>query len=331
MNVVANGGPIIENRTVSRFAFACFAMLLAFSVLINEPNFANASTQSVDFAQGEPQSHSAQLANDGTAGGSTPESSQEKDLKGFANIRETMPIYLSQTSVNGFRMDAGSRFVVVLENGIDSSSANLGDSVSAKLAETISYAGETVIPAGSMLSGSLVFVDKARSPLRADLPGKHWLNAQGGIGIRFDKLVIRNRTISLNAVPAPKAMVNAVATTTRSRLITDKNGDITVYYGSGKYTGMELGIEGASLATGPFGLLVGPALSGIAGAASPSYAEGHPDDQKGFKVRTKGFFLGMVKGLPGGGIVTGAAEHGYDVVLVPGDKIILELKEDMNI
>lgn len=39
----------------------------------------------------------------------------------------------------------------------------------------------------------------------------------------------------------------------------------------------------------------------------------------------------MVKGLPGGGIVTGAVEHGYDVVLVPGDKIILELKEDATL
>lgn len=273
-----------------------------------------------------------------TSSASTPESAdanagveEEKELKGFATIKDVMPLYVSQTSAKDFRIDAGSRFVVALESGIDSATANLGDSVSAKVAEAFTYAGETVIPAGATLSGSIVSVDKARSTLKSDLPGKHWLNAQGGIGIRFDKLTVQGRSFTMNAVPAPKAMVAAVATTTRSRLVTDKNGDITVYYGSGKYTGLTLGIEGASLATGPFGLLVGPALSGIAGAASPSYAEGHPEEQKGFKVRTKGFFIGMVKGLPGGGIVTGAVEHGYEVRLVPGDKVVLELKEDMNL
>lgn len=262
---------------------------------------------------------------------STSEASVEKDLKGYATVSDTMPMYLSQISANGFRMDAGSRFVVVLETGISSSTANIGDLVTAKLAQSISYAGETIAHAGSPLTGSIFMVDKSRSTLKSDLPGKHWLNAQGGLGIRFDKLTAGKRTFTLNAVPAAKAMVSAVATPTRSRLITDKNGDITVYYGSGKYAGLALGIEGASLATGPFGLLIGPALSGIAGAASPSYAVGHPDDTKGFKERTKGFLAGMVKGLPGGGIVTGAVEHGYDVVLVPGDKIILELKEDATL
>ena len=254
--------------------------------------------------------------------------SAERSIKGFASITDGMPMYLSQVSAASFRMDAGSRFVAVLETGISSSTANLGDPVSAKTATPIYYDGKIVIPAGSTLHGTIFLVDKSRSPLKSDLPGKHWLNAQGALGLRFDKLVIGHKSFPLNATPAAKAVVNAVASTTRSRLVTDKNGDITVYYGAGKYGAMEVAIEGGSLATGPFGLIVGPALSGIAGAASPSYAFGHPEEQKGFKERTKGFFVGMVKGLPGGGIVTGAAEHGYDVALVPGDKVILELKED---
>lgn len=295
-----------------------FNLLLVLSVFC--ASFASPSLAAVS---GDPPSPESQS--------SPSDSSIERDLKGFATVTDTMPMYLSQISANGFRMDAGSRFVVILETGISSSTANIGDLVTAKLAAPISYAGETVAQAGSPLTGTIFLVDKSRNTLKSDLPGKHWLNAQGGLGIRFDKLTAGKRTFTLNAIPAAKAMVSAVATPTRSRLVTDKNGDITVYYGSGKYAGLALGIEGASIATGPFGLLIGPALSGIAGAASPSYAVGHPYDTKGFKERTKGFLAGMVKGLPGGGIVTGAVEHGYDVVLVPGDKIILELKEDATL
>ena len=254
----------------------------------------------------------------------------EDELKGYTTISDALPLYISENGPRMFRIGTGSRFVVTCETGISSDTANIGDPISVRLAHSVTYAGETVMPIGTILEGTVSLVDRSRHPLRADLPGKHWLNAQGALGLNFSKLEIRKLAIPIVAGPAPKTVISAVASS-KFPMVADKKGDITVYYSAGKYAGLDLAIEGGSLAAGPFGLILGPALSGIAGAASPTYAYGHPEEEKGFKERSKGFFLGMVKGLPGGGLVTGAVEHGVDPVLVPGDKFIVELQQDLEL
>lgn len=277
-----------------------------------------------------PQSANAQFVPSAPKAAEETAPSDAEDLKGYQSVNDLLPVYISETAPFTYTIRAGSRFVVSTETGFSSATAAMGDALNAKFVKPLEYAGYNVIPAGAEIKGSISLVDHSRHSLRADLPGKHWLNAQGAIGITFNSLEIGAKNFPLSAIPAPKSSVSAVAAS-RFPIVVDKEGDLTVYYGNGKYATMSLAIEGGSMAAGPFGLLLGPALSGIAGAASPSYALGHPSDAEGFKARSKGFFLGMVKGLPGGGLLTGAVEHGSDVALVPGDEFIIELKSDLVI
>ena len=257
-------------------------------------------------------------------------SAQKQELKGYATTSDTMPFYMSQNGPHLFRINSGSRFVAICETGLASNTANIGDVIEAKLAKDVSYAGQIVIPKSSILKGHVSLVDRARHSLRAELPGKHWLNAQGAIGLQFTEIIVNGKSFPINATPAPRTLVNSVAAV-RFPVVIDKQGDIAVSYSGGKYSCLALAIEGGSLAAGPIGLVVGSAVSGLAGAASPSYALGHPDEQKGFKERSKGFLLGVAKGLPGVGLVTDAVEHGSELSIASGDSFVVELKEDLEI
>ncbi|MBX9685489.1 MAG: hypothetical protein K2X27_02230 [Candidatus Obscuribacterales bacterium] len=278
--------------------------------------------------------------------GSDSKATDYLQAKGYLSIKDALATTISQTGEHSYKIEAGSRFLVVCDNGLSSSTAKVGDLVSVKLANDIYFDGHVILPKSTELQGVVSQVEQGRSGLSADLPGKHWMNAQGVLGLQFKQAEIGEKRISLEANPVPMSLV-AGATPGRLSTVTDKQGDFTLYYHSGRYACINAGIAGSSVATGAagsalaqrvgsyalsrVGFFVPAIMSGMAGAASPSYALGHPDEQVGLRERGKGFMLGFAKGLPGGGILMSAVQQGTDVSLAPGDEFVVELKSAADI
>jgi hypothetical protein len=228
-----------------------------------------------------------------------------------------------------FRVLQGSRFGIAVTQPISTATAEIGDPVYARLTDDLKLDGGVVATAGALVSGHIMSVDRARRQLRSDIPGHHWLDANGGVAIAFDELLADNgQSLDIDAMPAPGTQVQR-ADSHSAPLAVDKRGDISFSYKGKTFGALGLAIEGASLASGPFALAVGPTLSGIAGALSPSYAFGRPSQDVSGHRRIKGFFMGAVKGAPGGFLVSGAVNHGDNVSLLPGDRLVVELTADL--
>lgn len=225
---------------------------------------------------------------------------------------------------------SGGSLQVEMLTTLDSATANVGDSCEAKLTAPMhSENGEVLAQAGSIITGRVTGVDRSSRVIKADLPSRHWLDANGALGLEFDQIQA-GRQIRLRATPLPGSEVIRFAAGNPIPLEVDKKGEVTVKFSGVKYGAMSTAITGGELATGPIGLVAGPLISGVVGAVSPAYSYGKPaGDVEGHR-RIKGFFLGMVKGLPGGGLLTGAVEHGEDISLATGDRLLLGVRQESS-
>jgi hypothetical protein len=294
------------------------------------------------------------LAASVTAYGAPAETgSAAEPLTGAVDASATALSFSAYPAGNGqYKIGGGSCFSITFQDDVDSASAAIGTPVTAIVNEDLRYGQITLVPAGSRLIGHVTSVDPARRGLKADLPGRHWLNAQGVIGVEFDEIVRRDDTrFQIDAgpcpgtrltevkrpvdllVPAPAGGAPAQLSSQPARLripvIVDKQGDLVVDFHGKRNTLIHLAIDGGSIAAGPFGLAVGPLANGIVGAISPSYAFGHPADMTGVREREKGFAVGAARGLPGVGLVTDAMEKGRDVSVTRGDSLVLRLAGDV--
>jgi hypothetical protein len=233
-----------------------------------------------------------------------------------------------RSGTRSWQVVSGGSLQVEMLSPIDSETANVGDSCEARLTAPMrSQSGAILARAGSIVTGHVTAVDRSSRIIKADIPSHHWLDANGALGLEFDQVVASGSQIDLHATPVPGSEVaRSNASGNPMPLEVDKKGDVTVKYSGVKYGAMSTAIEGGELATGPIGLVAGPLISGVVGAVSPAYSYGKPaQDVEGHR-RIKGFFLGMVKGLPGGGLLTGAVEHGENISLSAGDRLLLEVR-----
>ncbi|HEY9869308.1 MAG TPA: hypothetical protein V6D08_09090, partial [Candidatus Obscuribacterales bacterium] len=79
-----------------------------------------------------------------------------------------------------FRVLQGSRFDIALNQPISTATAEIGDPVYGRLTDDLKLDGGVVATAGALVSGHIKSVDRARRQLRSDIPGHHWLDANGG-------------------------------------------------------------------------------------------------------------------------------------------------------
>jgi hypothetical protein len=235
-------------------------------------------------------------------------------------------------------VQAGSQFNIILQAKVDSKDAQIGDSVKATLASDLFVDKQKFASKGDSVSGFIVSVDRARQSLKSDLPSHHWLDANGGLGLHFTQITTsQGKRFNIDALPKADSFVIEDTTSgagPRPALITNKQGEVMIYFHNARDKGLSVAIDGASIAScfalGPLGLLVAPAISGAAGLASPSYAYDRPvDPDTTAHSKLKGLFRGMVEGLPGGFLISGVANHGLDVELAPGDKMTLQLQSNL--
>lgn len=220
---------------------------------------------------------------------------------------------------------AGGTLQVEMITPLSSETANIGETFEARTVQALRSGNTLLAPSGAVVKGHVIAVDRASRLIKADLPSHHWLDANGALGLHFDTIAgEHDQQITLNAEPLAASEILRY-NQSADRLVVDKSGDVTVLYNGLKNGAIGAAIGGVSLA-GPVGMMAAPFISGIAGAISPATAYGKPTEDVPGHRRLKGFFMGMVRGVPGGELVAQVAQHGVEAVLAPGDELTLQVK-----
>ena len=150
---------------------------------------------------------------------------------------------------------AGTRVGVVLQNGISTRSAKVGDSIYLQTSFPITQNNRIVIPVGSYLRGEL---------LESKRPGK--IKGKGEFRLRLDTLILPNGyTVSLNAAPR--------SADSGGKETMDSEGKVVGPGGKGKdaQTVAETTATGAgigAIANGVKGLGIGAGIGAAAGLAA---------------------------------------------------------------
>jgi hypothetical protein len=213
------------------------------------------------------------------------------------------------------------RFRARLTSVVDGSVAKVGDPVHAELLDTVMLPSGHYVGAGAHVFGEISELDHSKSSLRADLTPKHWRNCNGTLSMKIKS--IGGNELICDVIPAPKTRI--VRTDRKAApLGVDGKGEITVQYNSVGYTAANAAISGGCIAAGPAGVIVGPIVGGVAGATDPAFAYGRPVTSADQHAHLKGFFKGVIGGLPGGFLISGVTNHGINISLNPGDIIVFE-------
>jgi len=150
------------------------------------------------------------------------------------------------------RIPAGTRVAVVLENGISTRSAKVGDSVYFHTSFPITANNKVIIPVGSYLRGELVETKR---------PGR--VKGRGEFRMKLDTLIFpTGYTVDLNAAPR--------SADSGGKETMDAEGKVTGPGGKGKdaqtvaeTTATAAGI--GAIADGPKGLGIGAGIGAVAG------------------------------------------------------------------
>ncbi len=221
----------------------------------------------------------------------------------------------------------GSRFRVNLLTPVSSETACVGDTVKATLLDTLTVSGITVANQGDIVIGQVTDVARAERTIKSYIPRHHFLDPEGRLAINFLTIADKSgKQTTISAVLAPQTEIECNNSTLK--LIVNKGGDAEVKSITTRYLVADALLAGGLVAAGPIGLAVAPAVTGIAGAISPSYAQGHQVEAGSKQSRVKDFLLGASRGVPGGAIVAGVTTHGADINLAEGDQLVVELTQN---
>jgi hypothetical protein len=150
---------------------------------------------------------------------------------------------------------AGTRLGVVLENGISTRSAKIGDSIYLRTSFPLTQNNRIVIPVGSYLRGEL---------LESKRPGR--IKGKGEFRLKLNTLILPNGyTVNLNAAPR--------SADSGGKETMDSEGKVTGPGGKGKdvATVAETTSTGAgigAIADGAKGVGIGAGIGGVAGLAA---------------------------------------------------------------
>lgn len=229
-----------------------------------------------------------------------------------------------ETAANSTESSTGLKFRVKLTAPIDGAVAKEGDPVHGELMDTVNLPGGRFVGTGEPVFGEVTQVQQSKNLLKSNFQIKHWSNANGILSLKITR--IANVELPFKAVPEPKSRIER-GNEKDVPLQVDSRGEVMVQYKTKGYTAANVAITGGCLAAGPLGLLIGPVAGAMAGAADPAFAYGRPVTEEEGHTRVKGFFKGMIGGLPGGFLISGATNHGMNVTLNPGDVIVFQERQ----
>lgn len=225
-------------------------------------------------------------------------------------------------------LNAGSLIRVEVQTPVDTVKAAIGDPIQCRVIDYISVIGHQVACPTDIVTGKINSIYRPKKTIKSYVPGRTFLNADARLGLTFDSIISANgiRT-TIAAQPAPNSRVIKYVPS-KVEIVVDKNGQYESKYGTKKLLAVDAAITAASVASGPYGLLVAPALTGAAGAVSTTYAAGRPREKIEDNHKTQDVLLGVGKGLPGGAIVSGVTTRGAHLFLEKGDQLVLILNQD---
>ena len=237
---------------------------------------------------------------------------------------QTTNAQAGETVAKETESSSGLKFRVKLTASIDGAVARAGDPVHGELLDTVTLPGGRFVGTGEPVFGEVTQVQQSKNLLKSNFQIRHWSNANGILSLKVTK--IANVELPFEAVPEPKSRIER-GNAKDVPLQVDSKGEVMVRYNTKGYTAANVAITGGCMAAGPFGLLLGPVAGGVAGAADPAFAYGRPVTEEEGHTRVKGFFKGMIGGLPGGFLISGATNHGMNVTLNPGDVIVFQERQ----
>jgi hypothetical protein len=232
-------------------------------------------------------------------------------------------------------LEPGTRLPITIETGSTSKTAQIGDVVKARLSNDLSFGNRLVARKGSLVQGHVCSVQKARKVLQAELSRQRWLKSAGELGVQFDEIVTeQNEHLPLVASPARQSRFvkdmdegRVLGINSKGEIVSPLSAQLK---SQGIHWGIHIAVTAGGVAGGPIGLGVMPVAYGCLGAISPSFAFMHPVGKNVPHRRIKGFALGALSGLPGGGIVCDAIVRGPEASIEPGDAFEVELKQSFT-
>jgi len=249
-------------------------------------------------------------------------------------VQEAQPSVQDEAS-HQEALQEGAQFPVEIDSTLSSKTAQIGDPVEAHLTGDLNIGDHLIAPKGSHVRGHVVSVEKGRKVLRAELSRHRWLKSAGELGIQFDEIITDNQEhYPLLAKPARQARF--VKDNEEGRVLGINNkGEIvsplsTQVKSQAVHWGVHIAVSAGGVAGGPIGLGAMPVALGCLGAVSPSFAYMHPVGKNVSHRRIKGFALGFISGLPGGGIVCDAIVRGPEAIIKPGDHFEAEFQQEFT-
>lgn len=223
-----------------------------------------------------------------------------------------------------YEIHTGSKLTATISSPLSTETANIGDSVNATLDQSMYADGLLVVAKGSTIQGVVTTVERARNEMRSKVSSHHWLDADGGFGIKFDTILLSNdTTLQISAVPSPLSEIK-LARDHEAPMVVNQRGAIVPRPDSKKVKSLGLAI-GAAGFIAPFG--AGVALGGLAGAVAPTSSLHSAGAAETHHSRIKGMFVGAVDGLPGVGIAHSMIRTGTHAALNTGDSLTIEFEQ----
>jgi len=220
---------------------------------------------------------------------------------------------------------------VVVTSEITSKTAKKGDVLQARLKYDLKIGDRLIAKKGSLVTGHLDYVLKARSVMHSLVSPERWYRNSGAVGISFDEIITdKNEHLPLVARPARKALI--VKNKGEGRVLgVNHDGLVTGPWSQQlRYKAVRIGLNAALAPAGVFSFGAMPVALGVIGAANPSFAFMKPVGLNVRHRRLKGFAWGFLSGIPGSWLIEDTVTKGQEAVIKPGDEFLAEFKEEFT-
>lgn len=212
-----------------------------------------------------------------------------------------------------------------LIGSLNSQTAKVGQKVSARLKSELKYNGKVIAPANSIIEGKITKVEQPKRFIHSEVSAKSFMRPGARIYLEFDKIVNKNKTITINAKPNPKTVIldsktYAIKVDKDSSIVSSTPSDVKSKVG-------RTSIQVASWFGAPFT----PIIGGVVGALKPDVMLPTATDAKSKRHRRlKGMAAGAIAGVPGGFLVNDSVLKGRQTVLKSGSNLDILITDIKN-
>ncbi len=227
-----------------------------------------------------------------------------------------------------------STLAVAIETPVNTKSAYPTQMVEARLAQDFRFGNNLIASQNSLVRGHIVDITSPRTLSKAAGSSDRRFNSRACLVLQFDELIDQNgRRWPIVAKPCMQDNItNSESSPSHLREVkVDRQGRIVK--AEAALTKVQKNTFNAArvatmlpLPTTVLMNVVGvPAVLGVAGAASPSFAYNKPVEAKNTDTRAKAAAYAFITNVPGAFFVQSVVEKGDQIVLLPGDQLVLDV------